>query len=285
MQRRSLRDLDGNELGFIESGIKFWTCAPQLYRISQPTFDRGEHDRYLREIHGFDGEYLQAMEQEKGQFVGTDGDNLFESGARDCYLSYGKGRDHVGNITNVRESRHGSVFEHGMVVIKTACVSRGLTHELVRHRVGVSISQVSSRYVDPKLLGFVVPPLMREHKDLAEEFVEASLSSLHTYNNHVRELRERLKDKFPFASRTDLRKKARGAARANLPIGLAQVMQYGMNLRIARHILYMRGAAGAEEEIVGFAESLVPIVERVWPEGCADIEVASRGVEVGAGSF
>jgi thymidylate synthase (FAD) len=55
---------------------------------------------------------------------------------------------------------HGSVFEHASIVFQVAGVSRSLTHELIRHRVGTAYSQESQRYVDAKDIRFVVPPLL-----------------------------------------------------------------------------------------------------------------------------
>lgn len=78
-----------------------------------------------------------------------------------CYLSFdnyseGKGRnntrEHIGNLINCS---HGSVLEHtgiGFILM----TSRDISHEIVRHRAGMSYSQLSQRYVDK--VQFLIPP-------------------------------------------------------------------------------------------------------------------------------
>src|SRR5205085_11840063 len=46
------------------------------------------------------------------------------------------------------------------IVFQVVGVTRALTHELIRHRVGTAYSQESQRYVDAKDMNFVVPPLL-----------------------------------------------------------------------------------------------------------------------------
>lgn len=52
---------------------------------------------------------------------------------------------------------HEYVLEHGSACVRFKGVSRGLTHELVRHRLA-SFTQESTRYVDEREFRFVVPP-------------------------------------------------------------------------------------------------------------------------------
>ena len=86
----------------------------------------------------------------------SDLEKLCEVYSRGCYKSFGAGLNP--NVTKIREgnaehlanvikSAHGSVFEHAMINFAFCDVSRVFTHELVRHRVGVAISQESLRYV------------------------------------------------------------------------------------------------------------------------------------------
>lgn len=57
---------------------------------------------------------------------------------------------------------HFSILEHGFATVKFTCVSRGMTHELVRHRLA-GYSQEATRYVDTDDLHFIVPPHKDEH--------------------------------------------------------------------------------------------------------------------------
>ncbi len=86
-----------------------------------------------------------------------------ERAGRTCYQS------ERGEITEETASRfvcmllkrgHESVLEHSSMAVKFSSVSRGFTHEMVRHRL-CGFSQESTRYVDKKDFEVVCPP----HRD------------------------------------------------------------------------------------------------------------------------
>ena len=52
---------------------------------------------------------------------------------------------------------HGSILEHSSITFGIEGVSRSLTHQLVRHRVGSSYSQKSQRYVSEGQFEYVIP--------------------------------------------------------------------------------------------------------------------------------
>jgi thymidylate synthase (FAD) len=63
-----------------------------------------------------------------------------------------------------------SVLEHAVFNLIITGVSRSLTHELVRHRAGVSPSQLSQRYVDESVAEYVVPFDLQREVRAAEMF-------------------------------------------------------------------------------------------------------------------
>lgn len=95
-------------------------------------------------------EQLAKWLEERGFVFQTDApsypDALAENGGRLCYLSYNADRRrHTGVGQNerylqrtVREMGHGSITEHASFTFLVDHVSRNLTHELVRHRVGTA---------------------------------------------------------------------------------------------------------------------------------------------------
>jgi thymidylate synthase (FAD) len=85
------------------------------------------------------GEDEEAFD--KGQLAGSELANLIEFAGRVCYDSLGKGRPSAEYHANILASGHGSVTEHASITFLIEGVSRALTHELVRHRVGTAISQ------------------------------------------------------------------------------------------------------------------------------------------------
>ena len=89
-------------------------------------------------------------------------------------------------IQRLRDMGHESPLEHVSFTFGIDGVSRALTHQLVRHRVGCSYSQQSQRYVDGHNFSYVIPKtiatkphlkqayedFMKQEKDFYEALVE-----------------------------------------------------------------------------------------------------------------
>jgi thymidylate synthase (FAD) len=103
------------------------------------------------------------------------GDDIAEFSGRQCYRSWNAGRGPEDYIGNVIEEGHGSVFEHAQVIFQVTGVSRSLTHELIRHSIGIGYSQESQRYVDAKDMMFVVPPMVCNHLKANTHMSEAEM--------------------------------------------------------------------------------------------------------------
>lgn len=180
----------------------------------------------------------------------TDSELLVEYAGRRCYKSWAPGLN--ANVTKVREdsglyldnvlsSKHGAVLEHAQVTFDFDQVSRVFTHELVRHRAGIAISQESLRYVRLTDLGFRIPPILEPHRDTVVSVVE-----------RLEEVQRDLAEAFglddegvPF----HYKKEVTSALRRLAPIGLSTGMVWSANLRTLRHVIPLRTAGGAEEEI------------------------------------
>ena len=84
---------------------------------------------------------------------------LIELAGRTCYKSEDKITDDsaVKFVESITRRGHHSVIEHAVVTVKIIC-DRGVTHEIVRHRLA-SYSQESTRYCNYKGgVTFVIPP-------------------------------------------------------------------------------------------------------------------------------
>lgn len=248
-------------------GVRFYT-SPEVYLVGQTQFNTHEFDRFLDD---------QEMDINTEQFAGSPGEQLVESGARACYMSFGSGRPTAEHLENIRASNHGSVVRHSTATLMITGVSRGLTHELVRHGAGTAISQSSSRYIPARKLGFVVPPEVQGDAVLENAFQAHCLTALTQYEMAVGRLTDKLVQGHPQDSKTAARKTARGAARAWLPIGLAQVIQFTFNIQSFRHVLRMRGSSGAEKEIIKLAQLMAPVAKHLWPHLCDDVVVLPTG--------
>jgi len=121
-------------------------ATPEVFLLARPSLNiQGLHD------------YLRAIDvPEWTTDASSDAEAIVEVAGRSCYRSFAPGlnpsvtkvrngnKDYLENILKVQ---HGSVLEHATWTFVFFNVSRILTHELVRHRAGVAISQESLRFV------------------------------------------------------------------------------------------------------------------------------------------
>jgi thymidylate synthase (FAD) len=179
-----------------------------------------------------------------------------------CYMSFGLTRsrntpeDIERYFGNILSSKHGSVLEHANVSILFWGDSRSLTHELVRHRVGIGFSQVSQRYVDGTKLRFVERPEYQRDEVLHRCFEDSIDSAAAEYATRA----ERLLQITHFdesMSRTERRKAVNQAARSCLPNETEAPIVVTANMRTWRHMIENRASRHAEPEIRrGFSKVL-----------------------------
>lgn len=94
--------------------------------------------------------------------------------ASTCYDSVPKELDKARKmIQAIIKSGHESCIEHATATFEIDGVSRVVTHELVRHRIGFSYSQRSQRYVDEAKPSFVIPEEIEENETAKALFEDA----------------------------------------------------------------------------------------------------------------
>jgi thymidylate synthase (FAD) len=222
-------------------------------------------------------------------------DDIAEYAGRQCYSSWKKGRGQADYIGNILRDQHGSVMEHANLVFQVVGVSRALTHELIRHRVGTAYSQQSQRYVDARDIRFVVPPLVlakfdgepTEEQLLGDpefqHFWQSCQRALDEYRQAQMMYRERMEKDLEEAEReangaedlvkrkTAIRKRANEAARAYLPNGAETMLVFTTNIRALRHIVQLRGSVHADLEIRRFSSALLNAARPHAPEQLRDL--------------
>jgi thymidylate synthase (FAD) len=195
-------------------------------KIVQPSFSIVDHNDLLRNI---------------------------ELGGRVCYKSedkMGDGSD-LALIEKLKSLNHESVFEHGVITVKFV-TDRGVTHELVRHRLA-AFSQESTRYCNygkGKFGGEITviePFFFKDNPDLYELWKVSCEAAEAAYLNLL----------------------AKGAkpqeARSVLPNSLKTEIQVTANVREWRHILKMRTQRDAHPQI---RQIMVPLgweLAQRWP--------------------
>jgi len=221
--------------------------TPAVFLIARPSIDVEGMRGYLGDVGGTS--WLERrLEENDG--APNSGELLVEFGGRACYRSWEPGlnpnvsrvrTDQREYFANILRSAHGSVLEHANYSLAIRNVSRVFTHELIRHRAGSAFSQESLRYVRLTDIGFRVPPALEPVRERVlsiveqlEEFQVSAAKELGIDEEGV-----------PF----HIKKEVTSALRRLAPIGLSTDILWTANARTLRHVIEMRTAEGAEEEL------------------------------------
>jgi flavin-dependent thymidylate synthase len=197
------------------------------------------------------------------QLQGSDAAKLIEIAARECYDSFGRGRSSEDFHSHLIESGHHNPAYHAYFSFRVSGFSNAFIRELLRHHVGATPSQRSTRYVDESESDVVMHPLIAdffargdrgERGYVAEVTAQAVEAARHAYNVIVPRLEAHLVERG--VSKTQARKQARGAARMYLPMGLETSLIWTANLYAIRNVIGARGVEGADGEARVFAKLL-----------------------------
>jgi thymidylate synthase (FAD) len=192
---------------------------------------------------------------------------LIEIAGRTAYQSYhkispGSAEKFVGML---RRLGHESVLEHSAMMVKFFNVSRGFTHQLVRHRLA-SFTQQSTRYVDKKDFVVVIPP----EKESSQK-ISLTLPNKTTLNLTLQEWFDLNEQVY-----RDLRNSGwlPEDARQVLPIGISTEIVITANFREWRHIFQLRCAPDAHWEIRLTMVQLLKKIKELVPIIFNDFEIA-----------
>ncbi len=210
---------------------------------------------------------MQVSEEGARRFLEMPGtaETAIELAGRMCYRSFELGlnpnvtkirRDSKEYFENVLRKGDGSILEHGSVVFAILNVSRVLTHELVRHRAGVAISQESLRYVRLGEIPFWIPDeLTPGQREAMAEAVRAAEASYH-----------KLERTIPWDDLSmDGKKRLTSAIRRIVPDGIATNLIWTANHRTLRWVIEMRTDPAAEVEIRMVFDQVAEICKRDYP--------------------
>ena len=142
---------------------------------------------------------------------------------------------------------HESPMEHVCFTFAIDGISRACSHQLVRHRIGVSFSQKSQRYVKEKQFDYVTPPKIAAKPELAAEFEQAMADMQAVYEKLL----------------------AAGVpaedARFVLPNAASTSLVVTMNVRSLWHFFELRCCTRAQWEIRALANAMLAEVRKVAP--------------------
>lgn len=236
---------------------------------------------------------------------GNDAVQLGAFAAKACYDSFGKnGRANEANQRQILEHQHGSVLEHINYSVFVEGITRGLSLESNRHRQ-LAVSQRSTRYTAEEDAAVVLEPYYAQLYEKYYEFIvdgtKDDLTGFDNFNldefnllvSHITSLEgafdayERdvvwLSKLNPYDyTGFELRKWARGKARALLPHALETKIVYTGNLRAWRWVIQSRSDSHAEDEIRRLADCLLTTLRMDAPLYFEDFENTGnvRGIPV-----
>ena len=164
-------------------------------------------------------------------------------------------------IENIIKRNHLSVIEHGKCTAIVVC-DRGVSHEIVRHRIG-SYSQESTRYVNYQDgIEFVEPIFWRN-----------DIAKMEIWKQAMLECEERYKALIGLLCKPE-------EARAILPNSLKTEIAITYNFREWRHFLSIRGASSAHIQIREVAILLLQEFHKYMPVMFDDFIIDEKNMTI-----
>lgn len=161
-------------------------------------------------------------------------------------------------IKAIIKSGHESCVEHASATFVLDGISRVVTHELVRHRIGFSYSQRSQRYVNEHNPSYVIPEEIAGSPKALEVFQEAMNAAWAAYSKLQ-----------AVGMRNEI-------ARYVLPNACTTKITVTANFRAWRNFLKLRCSKRAQPEIRGLAYKLLDELCKIAPACFEDLKDESN---------
>lgn len=206
-------------------------------------------------------------------------EKLVAAAAKLCYSSVGvenimDGLDDVKVdkfLKMLMDLGHESPIEHVVFTFGVEGISRVLTHQLVRHRIGCSYSQQSQRYVKLEQFEYIIPPEIEKIPAVREKFIRAMEEDQRVYNELVELLMEEHYKRYTGEGKTE--KQARSMAektaiedaRYVFPNACETKIVFTMSARALMNFFRHRCCNRAQWEIREMAEEMLKQLKGVAP--------------------
>ena len=165
---------------------------------------------------------------------------------------------------------HESPIEHVSFTFAVEGVSRVLSHQLVRHRIG-SYSQQSQRYVRLEQFDYIIPPAIEEIPEAKKKYIEIMEEDQRSYNYLVdillnKHLERLLKEcKNEKQAKASAEKMAIEDARYVFPNACETKVVFTMNARSLINFFNHRCCERAQWEIRQMATEMLRVVKKAAP--------------------
>jgi thymidylate synthase (FAD) len=238
-----------------------------IYKLSSPQFHL---DEFLK--------FLDSQGQTWSRTGTTDAEKLTEAAGRVCYMSFGPRQSSRSNreyIQNLIEQGHESVLEHVGWTLLLAGVSRAFTHQLVRHRIGFSFSQLSQQYHEETDAVFIEPPELRQSPHAEEAWQRAISVARESYEVILDALADAPKVPGMELQNREFTRAIRSAARSVLPNATETKIVVSTNARALRHFFEVRGAIVGDVEMREVSAAIFKLVEPDAPALFSDFSLTA----------
>lgn len=182
---------------------------------------------------------------------------LMERAGRTCYKNESKITDDSAEkfVSMLRDRNHHAMLEFGWIVVKFIC-SRGISHELVRHRL-CSFAQESTRYVGYSGTGITV---------ICSDEISNDPEARSAWENAMHVAEESYNKLIAIGLKPQI-------ARDVLPTCLKTEIVVSANTRQWRHVCQMRTPITAHPQMRQLMQPLLSDLQKLVPVLYDDIEV------------
>lgn len=240
----------------------------KIYLISRPRFNIESFLSFLQE---------ERTEWFRSQRA-TEAEEIVEIAGRICYMSFGEKQSPRRNgeyLHNLIDQGHESVLEHVSWTFLLTGISRAFTHQLVRHRVGFSFSQLSQQYHEETSATFVEPAHLQQSPEALQAWRRAVAVSQESYRVILDSLSRREGASASGLSKKELKRTIRSAARSVLPNATETKIVVTANARALRHFFDVRGSIPGDIEMREVAAEVFKLVRAEAPSLFDDFTLES----------
>lgn len=175
-------------------------------------------------------------------------------------------------IRKLINNGHESVLEHAQWTFLLDGVTRGFSHQLVRHRAGFSFSQLSQQYHDESQAEILSPSGLDQATELYKKWRDIE-ARIHQFYSEAIELAGAGS---AMSTREQMRH-ARTFARAILPNATRTVISVSANARSLRHFLAVRGGLDGDIEMRKVSALIFEMLLQEAPSVVQDFECIRLG--------
>lgn len=196
----------------------------------------------------------------------TGGDTMIVNSAR---VSFGKRIEKLEDkdrklIRFLLDHHHGTPLEHTSLTFLVKC-PLFVARQWHRHRIGVSINEISGRYVEVKDEFYIPQTFRSQSKSNRQASVEGGFDGL--AEEHAKVVYTKAtRDSFNHYQELLRAGVAREQARGVLPLSTYTEFYWTCNLRSLFHFVGLRNHADAQWEIQQYAQSMLEEAKKYFPE-------------------